>query len=70
MPIGKFFPFGNLSLFPPHMVSNRLLETYLWNHYFVVDINELAAQYHKRNSVAIWNVNELLAWPIAICSSV
>ena len=25
---------------------------------------------HRRKSVAIWNVNELLAWPIAICSSV
>ena len=24
----------------------------------------------RRDSVAIWNVNELLAWPIAICSSV
>lgn len=66
-----FFPFRKFIFVPtPHGASQMTWDFYLWSLCFVVDINELAAQYHKTNSVAVWNVNELLAWPVAICSSV
>ena len=38
--------------------------------YFVADINELAAQSLEKECCYLEYVNELLAWPVAICSSV
>lgn len=65
-----FFLFENLSLFPPHVVPDRLLETFICGLSILLLTLISLLHNHKRNSVAIWNVNELLAWPIAICSSV
>lgn len=43
-----FFLSGNSSLLPPHTVPHITRDFDLWSLYFVVDVNELAAQSQER----------------------